>query len=831
MAWGDYDNDGWVDLFMPAAESHKRIRDGFALWNNEGGRRFMDHGAAAEAAAGSPLVQASSGSGFGDYDGDGDLDVHVTRGAAVSAWRELDLLLRNDRGVLTNVNRAAGLTDSLPTADAIWLDYDRDGHLDLYTGNSALNGRDPTVRNKLYRNQGDGTFADVTAALGLDVQLHPDGGGSFGGMAAGDFNNDGWPDLYLGVYTARNRLFLSDAQGGFRDATTDEIGDEGAAFGVAVGDIDNDGDLDLFQAAGGHVPGYEGAYRSLLLQNLGAGEFADLTESAGLVGRLTEKEANHPSFGDLDNDGDLDLLIGSPHYLYLNDGTGFFTEETSRSGIVRAGFLDFAALADYDRDGFLDVCFGLALEPLGFGGLYRNQGNGNHWLEVELTGVRSNRSGIGARVIATSGTLRQTREILGGTGFTQDEMMAHFGLGGRATVDRLEIRWPSGQVDVLTDVPADQRIRVFEGESAYYTPQPTTAEFYPDTVVVGTPADLALRVVPMRFEPEARIARVVADLSALGGPSEAPLRADGEAAYSLRTSLSPTRNGLVPLSVLVDQDTRLGPRWSRLTRSVWVLPAGDLVIYDDAPAQAWTWRTEMKATLDPAATARAQQGSAAVSIQAAGVWKAYCETTGPVSRLGYTALRLSLHPGDATGRSLEIRLNGHGRKNLMGRVDWGRPTWQTVEMALDTLELEAGESIASIGLQGNLTGTFYLDDLRLVAERASAAPGTAVLEARTAAVPRAFALQPNYPNPFNSSTVIGFRLPERARVELTVYDLLGQQVATLVQGEREAGAHQVTWDGRDTAGRPLASGVYLCRLRAAGQAGGLVDTRRLLLLR
>ncbi|MEW6753110.1 MAG: CRTAC1 family protein, partial [Candidatus Latescibacterota bacterium] len=508
VAWGDYDSDGWVDLFVP---QWRTSRTRLALWHNEAGRRLTDDAVAAEAAASSPQENyAGFGSAFGDYDNDGDLDVHAPVGAAVSGWRGLNLLLRNDRGVLTNVNRAAGLTDSLPTADAIWLDYDRDGRLDLYTGNSAYFGGDPTVRNRLYRNQGDGTFADVTAALGLDVQLHPDGGGSFGGLAAADLNDDGWPDLYVAVSLGANRLFLSDGQGGFRDATTDEISDEGVDNGVAVGDIDNDGDLDLFQAAGHNPAQTAKPYRSLLLLNLGAGEFVDLTGSAGLAGRLTETEANGASFGDLDNDGDLDLLVGWPHLLYLNDGTGFFTEETSRSDVVRSGRWG-SALSDYDRDGFLDVCVGgdSAGEPAQGFGVYRNQGNANHWLEVELTGVRSNRSGIGARVIAESGTLRQTREILGGTGNRQDEMMAHFGLGGRTTVDRLEVRWPSGQVDVLTAVPADQRIRVLEGESAYWRPQPATAEF-PDTVVAGGPIDFRLRVVPMRLDSEARITRVLA---------------------------------------------------------------------------------------------------------------------------------------------------------------------------------------------------------------------------------------------------------------------------------------------------------------------------------
>ena len=169
-------------------------------------------------------------------------------------------LLRNDRGRFREVTAEAGLLDSLPTDNALWLDYDRDGFIDLYTGNLSCGDHpDPEVRNLLYRNQGDGTFIDMTEASGLHVLLkEPDPndeddtciGGSNGGMVAGDFDDDGWPDLYIGVLLDRNRLFLNRGNGTFIDATTGEIDDVGEAFGVAVGDYDNDGFIDLFLGAG-----------------------------------------------------------------------------------------------------------------------------------------------------------------------------------------------------------------------------------------------------------------------------------------------------------------------------------------------------------------------------------------------------------------------------------------------------------------------------------------------------------------------------------------------------------------------------------------------------
>ncbi|MEW6755239.1 MAG: FG-GAP-like repeat-containing protein [Candidatus Latescibacterota bacterium] len=825
-AWGDYDNDGWVDLL--ATEDFETGRgEAVILLHNQGNGRFAND---APTALPTDLGQGIRGGGsiFGDYDNDGDLDLYVPVGWLNWPWRGLPVLLRNDRGLFTIVSRQSGLTDTLGADNAIWLDYDRDGHLDLYTGNQRY--LHPAVRNRLYRNRGDGTFTDVTAAAGLDVQLSAESGGSNGGMAAADLNDDGWPDLYLGVFADRNRLFLSDGQGSFRDATTDEIDDPGLAYDVTVGDVDNDGDVDVFQAAGGMLGSLFS--RSLLLLNLGGGHLVDGTETTGLGGAVAETEMWNARFADLDNDGDLDLLTGAPHRLYHNDGTGFFTEVTGRSGI--AGNLGNPALGDYDRDGALDAYFAKTVDFPGFGRLYRNRGNPNHWLEIELVGVQSNRSGIGARVIATAGTLRQVREVLGGLGFRQDEVMVHFGLGQRTRVDRLEIRWPAGQVDVLRDVPTDQRIRVVEGEPEYWAVQPFRAE-WADTLVVGSPAEFRLRVQPARFDAEARITRVVADLSAAGGPKEVALGTGGGDLYALDASLpAPTTNGLQPVSVLVEQDTRLGPQWSRLTRSVFVMPATDLVIYDEALAPGWeVVQGRGSAELDLGAARPVQAGSHAAAVRAeTRGWTAELQTGSAVSALGYRLLRFAFHPGDAvlpTRRPVfSVRAGDRVAVDLLAgnRIDFARAAWQEVEVPLR--ELGWPESVQFLGFTGTSIGTFYLDDIRLVAERPSR-PVTAVLEAQAAAVPQTLALQPNYPNPFNSSTVIGFSLPERARVELAVYNLAGQRVVTLVQGERHAGTHTVTWDGRDVAGRPLASGVYVCRLWNG--AGGEVERRKVVMVR
>ena len=257
----------------------------------------------------------------------------------------------------------------------------------------------------------------------------------------------------------------------------------------------------------------------------------------------------------------------------------------SISGIKDRGA--YIAVGDYDEDGFLDLLYASFTRELT--ALYRNNGNSNRWLRVELVGIESNRDGIGSRLIATSGDLVQMREILGGVGRQQDEKVAHFGLAGRTLVDRLEIRWPSGQIDVLQSIPADRKIRVFEGRAGYQVARPTIWENAPPEVVVeNTTTPFAIRIRPRLFEPNAEVTRVSADLSAFGGESAVELEAAGDGTYRLQTTLvvSDSR-GPRQVSVAVEQATFLGPRLARLAWSITVAPAVDLPVFEEKSEQSW----------------------------------------------------------------------------------------------------------------------------------------------------------------------------------------------------------------------------------------------------
>ena len=823
IGFGDYDNDGLLDAFLGENSGQSRI----ALLHNEADGRFSNQISAIQALV--PSGAKGGGSLFVDYDNDGDLDLFIAIGS--SFQRRVNRLLRNDRGRFVDITLAAGLLDSLPTENALWFDYDRDGDLDLYLGNWADQSLhfaegDPPIFNLLYRNEGDGTFSDQTEAAGLLIPFSGMHGGSQGGMVAGDFNDDGWPDLYLGITNVANRLFLNDGQGHFADVTAGDIGDEGEAFSVAVGDINNDGRLDIFQGAGGS---FAEGFRSLMLLNRGVGEFLDVTEGAGLGLDVLGANTLGTGFADIDNDGDLDLLIGftlqeflAGNVLLLNDGTGAFTDATALSGIDENG--GYIAFGDYNEDGFVDLLFASFTRRIT--ALYRNNGNANHWLRVELVGRQSNRHGIGARVIATSDELEQMREILGGMGRQQDEYIAHFGLRERTQVDRLEIRWPSGQVDVLRDIPVDQKIRVFEGREEYHRVQPTAWVSRVDSVVAGASFAATVAVRPERFDSGAEIGAVTAELSSFGGSVAAALDRRADGTFALQTSLqAPEQNGFYPLSVMIDQQTLLGSYWTRLSRRVAVLPAGDAVIFAEDLATGWTLTagevTQVAFFADRTAAWLPNETSLNY------------RTEEPLSAVGYTALRFAFHPGEATAAAtnfLRVRINA--RATLLPAPADGPgltldPVWQEVEVPLKMLGVRPEDSIDEIRFLLNMQGSVRLADIRLVAAQPPP-PATAVLERRIDAQPTSFELAQNYPNPFNGLTVIRFVLPTAQEIELALYNLAGQQVATLARGWRRAGAYALDWDGRDDMGRALASGVYLYRLEAgAGQA----ETRKLVLLR
>ena len=346
----------------------------------------------------------------------------------------------------------------------------------------------------------------------------------------------------------------------------------------------------------------------------------------------------------------------------------------------------------------------------------------------------------------------------------------------------------------------------------------------PDTLLAGAALPLRSTIRLQRQVAGAEPAQLTANLAALGGPEALPLQRIDDQTYRLEADLSAgEHNGRKKLVVHLAQ----GDEKTKLVHSVVVLPRGDQVLFADE--LAWDQGALYSAQLDPTHADTVFAGQRALRVEARGFTIEFLPRA-PVAQVGYTVLRLALHPGTATGGfrpSFGLVVNGGAGHplSLIDQVDLDLDQWQTVEIALDKLAL--GGPIESLRLIGSLRGTFYLDEIRLVAARYSGEITAVREEEDRSSAPRAFALDPNYPNPFNSSTTIRYRLAEPGRVRLEIFDVQGQKVKTLADGYAGLGVYQVEWDGADASGKPVATGVYLARL----QKGSISLVHKMLLLK
>lgn len=466
-SWLDYDGDGDLDLFSVG------IQVPHSLYRNDGDGAFQE--------VAEQLGLADPHGGWGasraDFDNDGDPDLYVTR----DAWEggAPNSLYRNDSGRFVDIAPEAGAADPGASFTATWGDYDLDGYLDLYVANGVTGDGG---KNSLLHNEKNGTFIDVAPRAGV-----ADPGKTIG-SAFGDYDADGLPDLYSVNISGPNRLYHNEGDGTFTDVAVPA----GVHYPLEGGyvtfffDYNNDGHLDLFVAV---MSAFEDVLNSavegraiepnrpFLYQNNGDGTFTDVAVPAGLGLSFGTMGIG---VGDVDNNGypDIYLANGGPkmyrleaNTFFLNQGDGSFIDVTEAAGVGNLGKGHGATFADFDYDGDLDLYAGLGGHYDGDiwpNSLYRNDGASGHYLGVETVGTTGNRDGVGARVAAFSGTHRVYAEMASGYGFgSSNAPILHLGLGGQSRVDRLEIRWPGGREQRWTDVPADCIIRVTEGEDHY----------------------------------------------------------------------------------------------------------------------------------------------------------------------------------------------------------------------------------------------------------------------------------------------------------------------------------------------------------------------------
>jgi enediyne biosynthesis protein E4 len=482
-AFLDYDNDGWLDIylvnggFLPGLGDPKAINAPVRqlvtdrLYHNRGDGTFED------VTRKPGILPGGYGIGVlaGDFDNDGYADIYVTQ------YGTNRLYHNNGNGTFTEMAREAGVAEIGFSVGACALDYDNDGWLDLFVGKYVLYDDDynrnhskpndfpgplafPPAVSQLYRNLGNGKFTNVSASAAIKAPGRAMGAGSF------DYDGDGWPDIFVSNDAMENHLWHNQANGTFKEqallagAALGAMGEVSGAMAVETGDVNGDGLIDLY------VPDFR---QSCLYINQGKGFFENQTLSAG----ITRVVGDHIQWGavlaDLDNDGALDLyvsrgdansLTGYEDKLLLNDGQAHFSDVSAQAGPwfreTRLG--RGVARGDFNNDGRMDLLVAnLNDSPI----LLQNTSAlpGRHWLLVTLVGHTSNRDGIGARLRCVLGAKVLVRErVSAGSYCCSHDPRVHFGLGEATTVPELEIRWPSRKVQKLTNVKADQILTVHE---------------------------------------------------------------------------------------------------------------------------------------------------------------------------------------------------------------------------------------------------------------------------------------------------------------------------------------------------------------------------------
>jgi hypothetical protein len=492
-AFLDYDNDGWLDIFLLSGTTIEGSPGATnRLYKNNRDGTFTD----VTEKAGLRRTGWASAVTVGDFNNDGFDDLFVTY------WGQNVLYRNNGDGTFTDVTKQAGLLHEGTRwgSGCTFVDYDRDGRLDLFVANYLEFSFDsvpkpgsspscnwkgvpvicgprglPPGAGSLYRNNGDGTFTDVSVSSGVAKAK-----GSYMMTAvAADFNNDGWPDIYIACDSSPSFLLRNNHDGTFTDiglesgVALNEDGNEQAGMGVGIGDFNLDGNLDILKT-------HFSDDTSVLYRNTGKDAFDDVTIGSGL-GVETRFVGWGAGMVDLDNDGHPDLFMvtggvypelasklpnypmKTPRVIFRNLGNGRFEEllDTTGSGIAAAHCSRGCAFGDFDNDGDVDVLIVNLNEPPS---LLRNDVDGQgHWLKVKLTGVKSNRSAIGARVTARYGGKVQAQELVSQSSFySASDSRLHFGLGAAARAD-LVIRWPNGNEETVKEVEADQLVFIREG--------------------------------------------------------------------------------------------------------------------------------------------------------------------------------------------------------------------------------------------------------------------------------------------------------------------------------------------------------------------------------
>ncbi len=857
----DATGDGWDDVFI-VANTSVGLYDHLphALFKNLTTGLFEN--IAAQAGVGGYLDISAQGLAAADYDNDGLIDLCIAMGNP--SYQALLYRNRGD-GTFADVSHTA-----IPDQFTLWarcpafMDYNRDGWLDLFflvTGDDS----NPAARLfSVYRNARNGRFVNALLEVGLGFHPNPD---DLYGFAAADADNDLDADVFVPRLSGAS-LFIVNDNGVFREsAAASGLPNGPNCIGAVFLDYDNDGYFDLFVKRQNASPE--------LYRNDGDGTFTNVSGPSGLSAFSTGFLPSSSGFGggctaeDFDNDGNTDILVtnryGDLNRLFRNRGDGTFGEIAGPAGLVEP-FDHYwtTPVGDFNRDGYVDIFMARsASDPADrrmYTALYRNNGGSNRSFSIRLNGVRSNRSGVGSRLVAYTAGRRQTRQVLGGDGYKVNSYWTHFGIGGAEYADSLVIYWPSGVVQRGTEIPHGSFLTIEEKDTTVY---------YGPPFVAGTVAhSISGRPIPgVRVE--------------LSGDASGSGLSDGSGRYRVKPvpygtaaavcTPGKTRGEDVGTGAVTAYDASLALRYiagletpgpgSRAAADAdgnGILEALDAALIaryavglsDGAPSRAGQW------TFDPPARTYnnvtreliGQDYSGIVIGDASGNWGSGSApgktdaqpvlpdtvTVGEETRILELAVRIGTHSGL---QSMDIRLEYDA--SVLGFVGASAgeaasgfefichtPDGGSVNAVLFGARpaMEAGRLIVfrfkPSGTRFSATSVHWVRTA--VNERPVGGGQIRIrIDGEGGEAIRGYGLLCNAPNPFNSVTAIRFDLVRRDFVRLDVCDAMGRIVRTLVSEPLDPGRHLRNWDGRDGRGRETPSGLYISRLTVNGRIQGI----------
>ena len=722
-SWGDFDNDGDEDLFI--ATDYDKLN---SILINNGQGNFTSY-------TSDPLITNCSYSTtgtWGDVDNDADLDLFIcNKKSRYHSCNNFLYINQGDVNFIEVTNKNVVLDES-SSISAAWADYDRDGFLDLFVANK--DGED----NLLYHNKGDGGLKKMN----MDP-ITTDGGNSRA-CTWGDYNNDGWPDLFVANNDYENNfLYQNNGDGSFTKVLNmDVVTDELDSWGGSWGDMDNDGDLDLYVINSNSDNCYYENKEGVLTK----------AQIESTWGPFTTRGS---SLGDFNNDGRLDIVLahnGWYSLLYLSDSAGTFNEYYLPKTADGQGVSN----CDIDNDGDLDLY-------IPFNGstdvLLENQIDPANWVKFKCQGVQSNASAIGAKVRIKAdcgfGTVWQMREISAQTGGrSQNSMICHFGLGTAQTVDSLRIEWPSGIVWDTTAIAINQQHLMIEHEKITLPPTAfsDSVSVYSGQSVVIHPllndwANDAGTLTLQAIDTTATLGEVILSGDSLTYTAPTDFQGSDSLFYIIQNAIGLTDTANVILLVTAN------PILVAFPDSIQIEGNGSVTFN---PLNNDTSPSENELSIICCDTS---------------------VTMGTVELVGDTCIVYTPIYGYA-GLDSILYIVGNGT----GMTDTAKVYIQVSQPS---------------GIAQNLT------------------------------IPEKFELSQNYPNPFNPNTTIPYALAENSPVKITIFNALGRQVRSLVDGKQTAGNYRVVWDGRDNAGTVSPTGMYFVRM----ETEQFKATRKVLFLR